>query len=72
MTATIARTPNFMLRRLLAVLVLALIAVAVVAATVQASQTKMHVQVLRGGTQQVSGYDGGVSPVVSASGAVGQ
>ena len=70
MTATIARTPHFMLRRLVALVALALIATAIVAATVQASQTTIHVQVLRGGTQQVSGFDGGatVAPAGSASG----
>ncbi len=70
MTATIVHTPNFLLRRLVAVLALVLIATAIVAATVQASQTKVHVQVLRGGTQQVSGFDGGAA-VAPASGATG-
>ena len=67
MTATIAATPNFMLRRLVAVLALVLIAIAILAATVQASQTTVHVQVLRGGTQQVSGFDGGATVLPAGS-----
>ena len=71
MSVTIARTPHFMLRRVLAVLAVVAIVAAIVAATVQASQPPVHVQVLRGGTQQVSGFDGG-APVAPAGSAVGQ
>ena len=71
MSVTIARAPHFVLRRVLAVLAIAAIVAVVVAATVHASQTTVHVQVLRGGTQQVSGFDGG-APLAPANSAVGQ
>lgn len=61
MSATVAHTPNFLIRRIVAVTVLALVVAAVVAAAVQASQPKVHAQVLKGGTVQVSGYDGGAA-----------
>ena len=59
MSVTIVRTPHFVLRRAVAVLALIVIVAAIVAATVQAGQPKVHAQLLPSGTVQVSGYDGG-------------
>ena len=68
MSATIDHTPNFMLRRLVAVALVAVVVVGVLVATVHAGSPTVHVQFLKGHVQQVSGYSGGVPLETTATG----
>ena len=68
MSATIAHTPNYMLRRLVAVAVIAVAIAGVLVASVHAGPPVVHVQFLKGHVQQVSGYSGGAPLETSAAG----
>ena len=65
MSVSVAVAPNFILRRAVAVLVLALVASAIFVAAVSAGQPPVQEHFLKGGAVQVSGFDGG-APVAPA------